>query len=67
VALEMDGRQVRKQSGSNSESMKRVLWDVQELMGQSAQIVIQDGSDKGWGHINADDFRYMNAQEEDQP
>ena len=63
AALEVDGQQVRKQTGSNSESMKRVLWDVQEFMGQSAQIVIQDGSDKGWGHINVDDFRYMNAQE----
>ncbi len=59
VALEVDGRTVRRQTGANSETMKRVIWDVREFMGQSARLVIQDGSEGGWGHINADNFRYF--------
>jgi hypothetical protein len=39
--------------------MARVTWDVGEFAGKTARILIEDGSSKGWGHINADDFRYM--------
>ena len=61
MVQEANGPQVRKQTGTNTETIKRVIWDVQEFMGQSAQIIILDGSDKGWGLINANDFRCREA------
>jgi len=58
VALVVGGREVLKATGHNHESMNRVTWDVSEFQGREASIVIVDHSNRGWGHINADDFRY---------
>jgi len=61
VALVIDGREVLKTRGNNSESMQRQTWDVKSYRGKSAHILINDQSNKGWGHINADDFRYQTS------
>ena len=58
VALVVDGQEVLKASGTQSESMTRHTWDVSAYKGKSAQILISDQLSTGWGHINADDFKY---------
>lgn len=58
VGLMVAGREVLTATGNNHESMTRVIWDVSAYRGQEARIVIVDNSNRGWGHINADDFRY---------
>ncbi len=58
VALVAGKREVLKATGNNHETMKRVTWDVSQFQGQEAVIFIVDQSNRGWGHINADDFRY---------
>ena len=58
VALLVDGREVLKASGNNSESMTRHVWDVSSYQGKTARVLICDRCGTGWGHVNADDFRY---------
>lgn len=58
VALVVNGEEVYRETGNNHESMKRHIWDVAPYRGKEAVIVISDQSSGGWGHINADDFRY---------
>lgn len=58
VALIVDGSEVLKATGNNNESMRRHTWDVTPYKGKEARIVISDQFSGGWGHINADDFRY---------
>ena len=58
VALVVEGKEVLKASGKQSETMERQVWDVSAYKGKTAQIVISDQLRTGWGHINADDFRY---------
>lgn len=45
-------------TGMNSEIFRREVWDVSALPGKTARIRILDDSDRGWGHINVDDFRF---------
>ncbi|WDP89370.1 MAG: hypothetical protein HUN04_06380 [Desulfobacter sp.] len=58
VSLVIDGQAVYTQTGSNTETMTRRTWDVSAYRGGQGQIVISDMHNGGWGHINADDFRY---------
>ena len=51
---------VLQASGQNSETMRRVVWDIKKYRGEMARIAIVDDSSKSWGHINADDFRFYN-------
>ncbi|WP_291323001.1 DUF4412 domain-containing protein [Desulfonatronospira sp.] len=62
VALVVDGREVLKATGNNHESMNRVTWDVIPFRGKEGRILIADKWDRGWGHINADDFRYGDGE-----
>lgn len=48
-------------TGLNTETMRRVAWDLQPYRGQVARIRIIDASSGPWGHVNADDFRFFNA------
>lgn len=54
VALFVDGKQVRKETGENSERLKWKTWDVSEFMNHDAQIVAVDNATGGWGHILLD-------------
>jgi hypothetical protein len=62
VALFVDGKQVLFEPGRgsliDSERMSRITWDVSQWKGKKARIMILDDAAQGWGHINADDFRY---------
>lgn len=48
-------------SGSNTESMRRVTWDLARLNGQRGFLRIVDQASGPWGHINVDDFRFSAA------
>ncbi|MCW5940862.1 MAG: hypothetical protein KIS66_01435 [Fimbriimonadaceae bacterium] len=56
VAIELwvDGKLVRTAAGKNSEKLDPTTWDVRDLAGKAARIVIRDDSSDGWGHINVD-------------
>lgn len=40
----------------DSERMREVVWDVGELAGREARLVLVDQATGAWGHLNADDF-----------
>lgn len=46
-------------SGLNSETMRRVTWDLTPYAGKTGRIRIVDNASGPWGHINADDFRII--------
>ncbi len=57
--LVVDGEVVRTATGPNlnaggSEELEPAGWDVADLAGQSAKLVIVDEATGGWGHINVD-------------
>ena len=47
---------VRSITGICSETMARETWDVEEFVGQRAQVNLIDSSSGVWGHINFDDL-----------
>jgi hypothetical protein len=52
--LVVGGQAVRSASGVNSERMRVVVWDVAELVGQEARLVLVDDDTGGWGHVLVD-------------
>lgn len=62
VRLLVDGDVERITHSRNKETMKIVLWDTSEFLGKVAELEIFDRSDKEWGHINADDFRWARIE-----
>jgi hypothetical protein len=44
-------------SGRNSETMRRVVWDLTPYVGKKGFIRIIDSASGAWGHISVDDFR----------
>lgn len=40
----------------DSERMREVTWDVRDVQGQEARLVLVDQATGAWGHLNADDF-----------
>jgi fructan beta-fructosidase len=58
VSLWVEGREVKRTTGHQTESMRRVVWDASAWVGKTAKIVIVDRSQAPWGVINVDDFRY---------
>jgi sucrose-6-phosphate hydrolase SacC (GH32 family) len=57
--LVVDGKIVRTATGPNtagggSERLEPLAWEVGELIGREATIVIVDERTEGWGHINID-------------
>jgi hypothetical protein len=59
VELIVSGRRAYFASGRNTETMHRVTWNLTPYARQTAQIRIVDEASGGWGHINADDFRFI--------
>ena len=67
VNLVIDGEVERTMTGSNTETMTRREWDVSDLKGQTAQLVVIDRSSGGWGHPNFDDVHQADASGENIP
>jgi sucrose-6-phosphate hydrolase SacC (GH32 family) len=54
VNLVIDGKNVRTQTGPNSEAMYWANWNVAEYAGKNATIEILDNEKGGFGHITVD-------------
>jgi fructan beta-fructosidase len=57
--LVVDGKTVRTAVGPNtqpggSEQLSKTGWDVKDLVGKSAKLVIVDDAKDGWGHVSVD-------------
>ena len=48
-------------TGNATETMSRKEWDVSDLKGKTAQIVVVDNNGGGWGHPNFDDIHQADA------
>lgn len=62
VNLLIKGQVVRSETGSNSNTMITKAFDVEELIGQKAQIQIIDDLQGSWGHITADHFVFTDKK-----
>lgn len=57
VALcRLDGKEVARVHGRNTEVMTRVQWDRGDLVGKPVFLRLVDRTTAGWGHITFDDF-----------
>src|SRR4051812_4175806 len=56
VRLVVDGAVARTASGHENGTLNWTAWNVADLRGKRARIVIADESTGGWGHILADHF-----------
>jgi len=54
VNLVVNGSVVRTMTGQNSEQLSWQTWDVKDLAGQTARLVVVDNNTGSWGHILAD-------------
>ena len=45
-------------TGNDSDSMRRITWDLTPYAGRRGRIRIVDASSDDWGHINVDDIRF---------
>ncbi|MHB8971023.1 MAG: hypothetical protein ACYC3X_22635 [Pirellulaceae bacterium] len=46
---------MKRATGHQTETLRRVVWDVAPWLGKKAHILIADHSQEAWGVINADD------------
>ncbi len=58
--LVVGGKVVRTATGRNREQLAPHAWNVSELKGKKAHLVIVDRHDGAWGHINIDYIRFTN-------
>lgn len=59
--LLIGSRVVRSSTGRCNETMEKDEWDVTGFAGQTARIRLIDQSSGGWGHLNFDDVRFIEA------
>ena len=59
--LMVDGAVARTATGKNSEALEWAAWDVSELEGKEAKLVIVDAESGGWGHINIDHIEFSDT------
>ncbi|MGI9243827.1 MAG: PVC-type heme-binding CxxCH protein [Verrucomicrobiales bacterium] len=52
----LDGKEVRRASGNNSEVFQAKTWEVPELVGKPVFVRLVDRHQAGWGHIVLDAF-----------
>ena len=48
-------------TGSDSDTMRRITWDLTPHAGRLGRIRIVDASSDDWGHINVDDIRFASV------
>ena len=61
VNLVIDEKVEFSATGNATETMSRKEWDVSDLKGRTAQIVVVDNNGGGWGHPNFDDIHQADA------
>ncbi len=52
----LDGKEILKTRGRQTEIMQRVEWSAPQLVGQQVFLRIVDANMDGWGHVTFDDF-----------
>ena len=52
----LDGKEILKTRGRQTEIMQRVEWSAPQLVGQQVFLRIVDANMDGWGHVTLDDF-----------
>ncbi len=64
VAIDADGRETRvlHATGSGSDAMQRVTWDLTPFAGRRGRIRIVDASTRTGGRIHVDDIRFASAE-----
>ncbi|MDE0019729.1 hypothetical protein F4009_02095 [Candidatus Poribacteria bacterium] len=67
VNLEINGKVERTATGNATETMSRKEWDVSDLKGKTAQLVVIDNNSGGWGHPNFDDVHQADSKGENIP
>jgi sucrose-6-phosphate hydrolase SacC (GH32 family) len=63
INLVVDGKIARTATGADSEHLRWISWNVEDLAGKTARIEIVDRKKGSWGHINADHI----VQSDEQP
>jgi hypothetical protein len=56
LALVIDGREVLKATGRNSDAMGRRAWDIRPYRGQRASLTIVDAATEPWGYLAVDEI-----------
>ncbi len=62
VNLVINNEVERTMTGNATETMSRKEWDVSDLKGKTAQLVVVDKSSGGWGHPNFDDVHQADSK-----
>lgn len=62
IALWVDGKEVRRTTGPESEQLEWGNWDVEAYEGQIARIRVFDQASGGWGHISIDQITQTDRQ-----
>jgi arabinofuranosyltransferase len=57
VALLIDGNIVLKATGCESEMLRRQVWDVAQIRGRRARILLVDDNSQNWGHLVVGDIK----------
>ena len=57
----VNNKVVRSASGTNSETLRWIAWNVNEYAGVEAQIRIVDNQTGGWGHVLTDQIIFADA------
>ncbi len=59
VALEVEGREVARETGANSDVLEPHVWDVRPYRARDAVIRVVDTRGGRWGHIYVDEFCFF--------
>lgn len=63
IKLLIDGQVVRSAAGERSDQLKRKRWIVEDFIGQTAILKIEDRSTGRWGHVVVDDIRFIDVDQ----
>ncbi|MDP4583518.1 MAG: PSD1 and planctomycete cytochrome C domain-containing protein [Verrucomicrobiales bacterium] len=64
LELHVGGKKVRTASGKDVDTLAAANWDVAEFLGQSAELLLVDEHEGGWGHVIVDRIVFADAPAE---